>query len=91
MSPKRPLLAFLLLLLLGGGILFSHRAKQERLAFCHEQRLVPFDESMSKRDLSFVPKILKKKLRKDARWQKIESLYTKHILHGNPKGEYRIP
>ncbi len=91
MSIRRLFLAFSLLTALSAGIFISYSAKQKRLAFCQEQRFIPFDASMNKRDLSFVPKILAKKLRKDTRWQKIEKLYAKHILHGTPSESYRIP
>lgn len=91
MRTQRPLVAFFLLLLLGGGILFSHQVKEKRLTFCREQRFIPFEASMGKRDLSFVPKIIQKKLRKDRRWQKIEKLYREHILHGKPSSSPRIP
>lgn len=91
MNGLKPLFAFFLLAVLGAGILFSHHAKEERLAFCKAERFIPFDKSMHKRDLSFVPKILSKKLRKDSRWQKVEKLYAKHILHGKRGETYRIP
>ncbi len=46
---------------------------------------------MMKRDPSRIPKILAKKLRKDARWIKIRELYQQHVLNATPAEACRIP
>lgn len=92
MGAKKFVLAFLFLALLGSAILFQSRENRaKKRVFLENEKFIPFQTSMSRRDPAFIPQVLEKKLRKDARWKKLYKLYERNILESKPSPRYRIP
>ncbi|MBI2743562.1 MAG: hypothetical protein HYX48_06565 [Chlamydiales bacterium] len=83
--------ASILLFVVGGAASLYFMRNVEHNIFLKQERLIPFEASMAKRDPSFVTKIISKKLRKDSRWKTLRELYQRNILDGKATGETRIP
>ncbi len=93
LSPIRVWLAFFIM----GGVIASllftdcRTTHKKRMVALREAKWMGFEESMGKRDFSFLSRFFARQMKKRADWMVVKRLYQKNVLQASLSPQVRIP